>query len=157
MYKKKLKILGTIIAFIFCFVFYYLYSEFPCFLTSIFSPVNKDNWEYTKILFSSIIFSGVTQKITVFIKKIKINNICFSNFVGAISSIPIFIILFLLFYNLIKININIIFYLMFITIIIAEIISYIIMGKKDLKLENKTIFFVIFTYVIYLLVTYFLK
>lgn len=44
---------------------------------------------------------------------------------------------------------------MFITIVISQIIAYIIMNKRDLKLENITIFLVIIVYVIFTLLTYF--
>ena len=153
--KKLLKVLGIIIAFILCFVLHFLYKKILCFVTSIISPVNERIFEHMKILFSSTIFSGIIQKIIIMIKKEKINNICFSNFIGAISSIPIFLIMFLPIYLSIGENLIITIILMLITIIISEIISYKIMNKKDLKFENKTIFFVIIVYTLFGIFTYF--
>ncbi|MBQ9834248.1 MAG: hypothetical protein IJO33_03550 [Bacilli bacterium] len=153
MNKKKLKILGIILAFGLCFPLHFLYDKFPSFITSIFAPVNESVLEHMKILFGSIILSGVIQKIIVLAKKEKINNICFSNFVAAISSIPIFLIMFLPIYSIIGENMIITIIVMLIAIIIAEIISYIIMNKKDFKLEKITIIFVIFVYVIFMLLT----
>lgn len=45
--------------------------------------------------------------------------------------------------------------IMFITIAIAEIISYIIMTKRDFKLEQITIIFAISIYVIFTILTYY--
>ena len=72
---KVLKILGTIFAFILCFPLHYLYNYFPCFITSVVSPVNESIWEHMKILFTSILISGVIQKTYVIVSKIKFNNI----------------------------------------------------------------------------------
>jgi len=155
MNKKKLKIIGIIIAFLLCFPLHFLYDKFPNFFTSIFAPVNESIWEHMKILFGSIILSGIIQKIIVKINKIEINNFCFSNFVGAILSIPIFLIIFLPIYNTIGKNFIITIIIMLITIIISEIIAYKITEKKDLKLENKTILFIIIVYIIFTILTYF--
>lgn len=153
MNKKILKVIGTVCAFIFFFILYFLYDKFPNFITSILSKINNSIFQYTKILFGSIILSGVTQKIIMIVKKDKINNICLSNFIGALLSIFIFIIMSLPFYNTIN-NIYIII-IIFITIVLSQIISYVIMNKKDLKMENKTIFLVIIVYIIFTLLTYF--
>lgn len=155
MNKIKLKIIGLILAFLFCFPLHFLYDKFPCFFTSIFAPVNESIWEHMKIIFGSIILSGIIQKIIVIVKKEKINNICFSTFISAILAIPIYLILFLPFYYLIGHNMIITLILLFITLMIAEYISYKITEKKECKLENGTIFFVIITYCIFAILTYY--
>lgn len=155
MNKKKLKIIGVIIAFALCFPLHFLYDKFPSFLTSVFAPVNESIWEHMKILFGSILLSGVIQKIIIEIKKGKINNICFSNFIGALMSIPIFLIIFLPVYYIIGENFIVTIIIMLITIIISEIISYIIMNKRHFNLESKTIFFVIIVYIIFTILTYY--
>ena len=155
MNKIKLKIIGVIIAFGLCFPLHFLYEKFPNLITSIFAPVNESIWEHMKLLFGSLILSGVIQKIIASKTKIQINNICFSNFIGALSSIPIFLIIFLPIYHIIGENMPITIIIMLITIILAEIISYKLMNKKDLKLESKTIFFVALIYIIFTILTYF--
>ena len=152
---KKLKIIGIVLAFAFCFPLHFLYKIYPSFLTSIFLPVNESIWEHMKILFGSIILSGIIQKIIVTRKKIVINNICFSNFVSAISSIPIFLTIFLPIYKIIGENIIINIIIMLLAIIIAEIISYIIINKRDFNLEKITILFVIVIYIIFTILTYY--
>lgn len=155
MNKKILKIIGVIIAFILCFPFHFLYDKFPCFLTSIFAPVNESIWEHMKLLFGSIIVSGIIQKLIIIYRKGKVNNICFSNFIGALLSIPIFLILFLPIYFIIGENFILTISIMLLTIILSEIISYKIMNQKDFNMENKTIIFVIIIYSIFTLLTYF--
>jgi len=155
MSKKKLKIIGTIIACILPFPLHFIYRKIPSFITSIFLPVNESIWEHMKILFGSILISGIIQKIIVIIKKEKINNICFSNFIAAISSIPIFLILFLPVYYIIGENMIVTIIIMITSIIIAEILSYKIMNMSDYNLESKTILFVIIVYIIFGILTYF--
>ena len=151
----KLKILNIVIAFILCFPLHFIYEKMPNFIVSIVAPVNESIFEHMKILFTSIIIAGVIQKIIVKRKNLNINNVCFSNFVAALISIPIFLIMFLPIYNVIGENLPVNIILMLITIIIAEIISYLITKKDDLKLENKTIIFVIITYIIFAILTYY--
>lgn len=155
MNKKKLKILGVILAFILCFPLHFLYDLMPNFITSIFLPVNESIWEHMKILFGSIMISSVIQKIIVIKKDLDIKNICISNFTGAVLSIPIFLLIFVPIYNTIGENMPITIFLMFIVIAISQIISYIIINSKNLKLENVTIFLVIVVYIIFGLLTYF--
>ena len=155
MNKKTLKILGTIIAFAFCFALHFLYEKFPNFITSIFAPVNESIWEHMKILFGSIMLSSVVQKIIVIKTNSETKNICFSNFIGALCSIPIFLIIFLPIYSVIGKNMFITILIMLITLIISQIISYKIMNQKDYNLENKIIFFVALVYVIFAILTYF--
>ncbi len=155
MNKKKLKILGVLLAFILCFPLHFLYDLMPNFITSIFLPVNESIWEHMKILFGSIMISSVIQKIIVIKKDLDIKNICISNFTGAVLSIPIFLLIFVPIYNTIGENMPITIFLMFIVIVISQIISYIIINSKNLKLENVTIFLVIIVYIIFGLLTYF--
>lgn len=155
MSKKKLKVLGVVLAFLFCFPLHFLYDKFPNFITSIFAPVNESIWEHMKILFSSVLLAGVIQKIIVVKKKLDYDNICFSNFIGAISSIPIFLIMFLPIYSIIGENFPLTIFIMFISIVVAEIIAYIIMNKDNLHLENVTIILVIVVYTIFTILSYY--
>ena len=147
---KKLKILGVIMAFLLCFPLHFLYDKIPSFITSIISPVNESIWEHMKILFGSILFSGVIQKIIVKVKHLNYKNVCISNVIASISSIPIFLIFYLPIYSLIGEKI-----LMLITIIISQLITISIINmKKDLKLENASILFIIIIYIILTYLTY---
>lgn len=153
---KILKIFGIILAFFLCFPLHFLYDKLPCFITSIIAPVNESIWEHMKILFGSIIISGVVQKIIIKLKKENFKNVCISNYIAAITSIIIFLIIYLPIYNIIGEKLIITIIIMLITIIISEIISYyIIKRNKDLKLENVSILLVLFTYLLFGILTYF--
>ena len=153
---KKLKIIGTILAFIFCFLFHFLYDIIPSFITSIISPVNESIAEHMKILFNGIMLSGIIQKIIVIKNKNNYKNICISNFIAAISSIFIFLIIYLPIYNTIGENLPITLIIMLLVIIISQLITIkIIKLKKDLKMEKASIILVIITYFIFYLLTYY--
>ena len=151
---KKIKVIGTLIAITLTFPLHFLYEKAPNIITSIIAPINESIFEHMKILFTSILISGIMQKIYIKYKKLNINNVCFSNFIAALSSIFIFLIIFLPYYFLFNKNLIITIIMMIIAIILSEIISYKIMLKKDLKLENKTILFAIITYAIFGYLTY---
>ena len=153
----RLKIIGAIMASLVSLPLMFLYKKFPNFFTSIFSPVNNSLWEHSKVIFGSILIGGITQKIIVLIKKVPVNNICFSTFISAIIAIPIYIILASILFslfgerNVIKILVT------FIAILIAELISYFMMKQPEFKLENYTIIFAIIAYIIFTFITYFRK
>lgn len=153
---KKLKIFGIVIAFALTFPLHFLYDKLPCFFTSIFAPVNESIWEHMKIIFGSILLSGVIQKIIVIKMKLGFKNVCISNFIAAITAIPIFLIIYLPIYYVFGENFIITIILLFIVIVISQIITYyIITRKKDIKLENFTFLLVILTYIVFTLLTYF--
>lgn len=152
---KYLKLLGVIVAFLLCFVLHFLYDLVPCFITSVFSPVNESIAEHMKILFGGILFSGVIQKIIVKVKRLPYKNICISNVVAALLSIPIFLIIYMPIYNAIGENFPITIFLMLMVIIISQIITiFIIRINKDLKMENLAILLVIIIYMVFTVLTY---
>lgn len=152
---KKLKILGVILSFILAFPLHFMYDKFPSFITSIFFPVNESIAEHMKIIFGSILISGVIQKIIVIKKNLGYKNICISNIISGLLSIPIFLIMFLPVYSIIGENFPITIIIMLITFIISQIITIYIINKKDLKQENMAILYAIIIYVIFGLLTYF--
>lgn len=152
---KVLKLIGVIVAFLLCFPLHFLYDKIPCFITSIIAPVNESIAEHMKILFGSILISGVIQKIIVKVKHLRYKNICISNVVAAFLSIPIFLVIYLPIYNSFGEYLPLTIFLMLLAIIISQIISIFIINKKDLKMENLSIVLVIIIYIIFGLLTYF--
>lgn len=152
---KKLKFLGVIIAFLLAFPLHFLYDKIPCFLTSIIAPVNESIFEHMKIIFGSILISGVVQKIIVKIKKLPYKNICISNIISGVLSIFIFLIIYLPIYNISKENFIITILIMLITFIISQIITIYIVNKKDMKLENVAIILAIIIYTLFAILTFF--
>ncbi|MBQ6495047.1 MAG: hypothetical protein IJI49_03500 [Bacilli bacterium] len=127
----------------------------PNIITSIIAPVNESIWEHLKILFTGILISGVIQKIIVIKNKLDISNVCISNFIGAFLSMPIFLIIYVPIYNAIGKKFGLTIFVMFLVIVIAELISYYIMNKKDLYLENYAILFTVMVYIVFLILTYY--
>ena len=152
---KKLKILGVIIAFLIAFPLHFLYDKFPSLLTSIIAPVNESIFEHMKIIFGSILFSGIIQKIIVIKKDLKYNNICISNVISGLLSIFIFLAIFLPVYLVIGENFVVTIIIMFITFIISQLITIYIINKKNMKLENVAIILTILVYIIFGVLTYF--
>lgn len=150
----KLKIFITVLAFILCFPLHFIYEKIPCFLISVIAPVNESIAEHMKLLFTSIIVAGTIEKIIVKRKQLDINNVLFSNFVAALTSIPIFLVMFIPVYSLIGENLPVNIILMLIAIIISEFISYTITKKNNLNLEKKTIIYIIIIYIIFTVLTY---
>lgn len=152
---STIKKISVFLIFGLSFLTHFLYDLFPNTLFSIFFPVNESIWEHMKLLFGSIIITGVIQKIYLIIKKEEIKNICFSNFIGACLSIPIYLIIFLPLYSIIGESMALAISVMLISIILAEYISYKLTFAKDFKLEKLTILFVIITYVLFTLLSYY--
>lgn len=147
---KKSRILSTIIIFIMCFIFHFVYELLPCTLTSIFFPVNESIWEHIKLIYTSIIFYGFIDYIILKKKNIKFNNLPSALFISAISMIPIFLILYLPFYFTIGpiFIINII--VMLIVIIISQIIEYYILKTKtNDKLNFISLLLIMLSFVIF--------
>ena len=152
---KYLKLLGVIMAFLLCFLIHFLYDLAPSFITSVIAPVNESIAEHMKILFGSILFSGVIQKIIVKVKHLPYKNVCISNVVASLLSIPIFLIIYMPIYNAIGENFLLTIFLMLLVIIISQIITiFIINIKKDLHMENASILFVIIIYMVFAVLTY---
>ena len=153
---KSLKILGVIIAFILCFPLHFFYDKLPCFITSIIAPVNESIFEHMKIIFGSILISGVIQKIIVKVKRLPYKNVCISNVIASISSVFIFLILYLPIYYTIGENFPVTIFIMLLVIIISQIITiFIINYKKNLKMENISILLVLVIYTIFGILTYY--
>ena len=152
---RNLKLLGVIMAFLLCFLLHFLYDLAPCFITSVIAPVNESIAEHMKILFGGILFSGVIQKIIVKVKHLPYKNVCISNVVASLLSIPIFLVIYMPIYNAIGENLLLTIFLMLLVIIISQIITiFIINIKTDLHMENLAILFVIIIYMVFAVLTY---
>lgn len=152
---KRLKIIGAIGCFLLAFLTHFLYDWFPNVIFSIFFPVNESIWEHMKMLFTTILLYEFIEYIILKIKNIKVNNFLISSFISAILSIPIYLIMFLPIYYKIGENMIITLIIMLITIIIVEIIHYKIIIIKNLHLDILAFIFIIITYIIMGILTYY--
>ena len=153
---KKTKLLIIIVTFLISFPIHFIHDKFPCFLTSIIAPVNESVWEHMKIIYTSIIISSIIEAIIY--KKKNINN---NNFIISIPlSAIIGIIFYLTIYSIIDLFIPHNFYiaiiLMLITYLISNMISYILLNKKEIPNQKKTgILLILISYIIFTHLTYY--
>ncbi|MFI3307202.1 MAG: DUF6512 family protein [Mycoplasmatota bacterium] len=152
---KKITIISVIGIFLLNFLFHNLYEFCPCYISSIFFPINESIFEHMKMLFSSIIFFSLIKYFLIKINKININNFITSVFLEGILIIPIYLLMFLPLYYTLGHNMFITISLMLISIILAEVISYFILTKKEIKYLNFiSLILIILTYILFAYLTY---
>lgn len=152
---KLNKIIATVAIFLLCFIIHFAYNLFPNPVSAIFFPVNESIWEHMKMLYTSIIIYGLIDYLIMQKFHIKFSNFFMSLFISGVSSIPIFLILYLSFYYKIgpKMFLNIL--ILFIAIAISQIISFYILKRNDIKNSNIiSILLIIITFVIFGYLTY---
>lgn len=148
-YKKIL--LNTIIIFILCSIFHFAYDLFPCFLTSLFFPVNESIFEHLKMIFTSTcVFSFVSN----FFYKDK--NILFKAYLRSMACIIILLMLYLPINYLIGEKMIVTLIILFISIFLSEMICSKISTKKDYPFVNKvSLILLILNFVIFAICTYY--
>lgn len=153
---KWIKGVSVVIIFLLCFPFHFMYEWFPNTLFSIFFPVNESIFEHMKMLFTAIIVCGLIEYFVLKFFYQKRNNFLVSLFVSAISSIPIFLIIYLPFYYLLGENMPLNLIVLFISIIISQLIGYYLLNSKDFKnLGVVSVLGIILVYIVLGLLTYY--
>jgi len=152
---KKIKFLSFFIIFSMSFLSHFMYDWIPNTFISFFFPVNESIWEHMKILYTSIIISGIIEFILLKFFKIDFNNFMFQLFLEAYLSIIIYLIIYLPVYFLIGENLIFSISLMALVYIIVIVISYYIMcASKFLYLNEISFIFLILGYLIFIYFTY---
>ena len=152
---KKVKTIDCFLIFALCFLFHFCYELLPNPVFAILFPVNESIWEHMKLIYSSIIFSCLIDYILLNKNQIKINNLFTSAFVSSVSSIIVYLLIFLPLYNLIGENIIISISLLFIVIIFSQYISYLIMKQENNNILNIfSIVLIIMGYIVFGYLTY---
>ncbi len=153
---KKIKIVGTIAIFLLAFLYHFLYNWLPNPIFSILFPVNESIWEHMKLLYTGILSWGVIEIIILKKNNIKYNNYIYQLFITAITSIPIYLIIYLPIYNKIGEKLIISIIILFIVIALEQILSYYLLIKKqDKNILNKiSLSLIILFYMVLLNLTY---
>ncbi|MGM9881786.1 MAG: DUF6512 family protein [Bacilli bacterium] len=133
---KKIKIVAVIGIFLISFLSHFAYQIFPNIIFSFLFPVNESIWEHMKILFTSILLYGIVDYILLKKNKIKFNNFPFQLYFTAISSIPIYLVIYIPLYKFLGESLFISITLMLIVYIIEEYISYNILKEKEYHILN---------------------
>lgn len=152
---KKMIIINTIVMFILSFGVHFGYTLLPNNVIAIFFPVNESIWEHMKMIYTTVLFSGIIELIIMKKNNIEYNNFLLVTYLKSILIIPIYLILFLpLFYNIGE-NMIVAILTMLISMIVINIIGYYLLQTNNITNQNIiSIFLIIFTYIIMGLLTF---
>lgn len=151
---KKSRVIAFFGTIVLAFIFHFAYDMLPNFIFSIFFPVNESIWEHMKMIYSAIIFYGI---IDYFLNKkynIGYNNFFMNLFICSVSSIIIYLAIFLPLYYSIGESMFISIGLMVLVFGIVYFISYYILRSDDIGCKYLWISFIILGYVIFTYLTY---
>ena len=145
---KKI-IINSILIFIVCSIFHFIYDLIPSFLTAIFFPVNESIWEHLKLIFTSCVFYTLISNLYY-----KDKNVFLLGYLRGMLTIIILLILYLplrkLFGEIIYITLSV----LFISILISEIIVNKILKKHYNTLNIISVFLIIINFIIFTYLTY---
>ena len=150
---KKLKII--VIIFILTFIFHFLYDLIPNNFTAIFFPVNESIWEHMKLLYTPIILTSLFDYFMATKNKIELNNFFTSIFISSISSIILYLVIYMPIHNTFGHNATFAIILLFIIICFSQYISYLVLTKKNYqKLNIISIVLIIIGFIVFGYLTY---
>ena len=153
---KKIKIFIIILEFVLSFPIHFIHDKFPCFLTSIFFPVNESIWEHMKIIYTSIVLASIIEYFIYKRKNISTNNFIISIPISAIFGIIFYLVIYSIISLFVPHNFFIAIGLMFITYIFSNIVSYFILNKKEIPNQKELgISLILISYIIFTHLTYY--
>lgn len=153
---KKVKLIAIIGIFLLSFPAHFLYQLFPNFLISIFFPVNESIFEHMKIIFTATCLYGIIDYTLLKKNNIRFHNFPFQLFFTSFISIPIYLAIYLPINYFIKENLFISIFLLLITYIISQIISYQLLTSQPIPhLNSLAIPFIIIVYILFGILTYY--
>lgn len=136
MNNKKVLFIETITIFLSMFLFHNIYNWFPNFLTASFFPVNESLFEHLKLMFTTQIIISLIIYLILKLKKIKFSNYLLGLLVSTIVTISLFFLIYLPIYNRFGQNLFLTMSIYLITLIIGNIIFYLISKRKHEFLLN---------------------
>ena len=153
---KKIKFIGAIVIFLLTVLYHFLYDWLPNPVFSVFFPVNESIWEHMKLLYSGIFTWGVIEYFIFRKKNISYRNFFSTLFLEMVTSIMVYLIMYLPLYNVFGENMVISIGLLIIVIILEEIFSYYLLSysKENKILDRISILFVVLGFVVFLCFTY---
>lgn len=153
---KKIKIFIIILEFVLSFPIHFIHDKFPCFLTSIFFPVNESIWEHMKIIYTSIVLASIIEYFIYKKKNIPTNNFIISIPISAVVGIVFYLVIYLIIDIFIPHNFFVAIVIMFITYIFFNIVSYFILNKKEIPNQKELgISLILISYIIFTHLTYY--
>lgn len=142
-------IINTILIFIICSIFHFIYDLVPNFVTSIFFPVNESIWEHLKLIFTaSIVYTLISNLYY------KYNNKFLISYLRGMFTIIILLIIYLPLRKLFGEIMFLTLIILFISILISEIIVNKLIKKDYSILNTISIFLIIINFIIFTYLTY---
>lgn len=136
MNNKKVLFIETITIFLSMFLFHNIYNWFPNFLTASFFPVNESLFEHLKLMFITQTLISLIIYLILKLKKIKFSNYLLGLLISTIVTISLFFLIYLPIYNRFGQNLFLTMSIYLITLIIGNIIFYLISKRKHEFLLN---------------------
>lgn len=133
---KKIKTYGAITWIILTFVSHFMYDLFPNNIIASFFPINESVWEHMKLFVTPAIIVFILEMIYMKKNRITIQNNYLSLLIEIMSSAGLFLTIFLPFYYRFKHNLLITLIMMFISIIVAKYLGYIVTSEKNELILN---------------------
>ena len=118
------------------FLFHNIYNWFPNFLTASFFPVNESLFEHLKLMFTTQIIISLIIYLILKLKGIKFSNYLIGLLISTIVTISLFFLIYLPIYNRFGENLFLTMSIYLITLIIGNIIFYLISKRKHNYILN---------------------
>ena len=118
------------------FISHFMYDFFPNNIIASFFPINESIWEHMKLFVTPAIITFAFEMIYMKIKKICIQNNYLSLLIEIMSSTGLFLTIFLPYYYRFPHNLFITLIMMFISIIIAKYLGFIVVSEKNELIPN---------------------
>lgn len=153
---KRIKFIGVVVIFLLTILYHFLYHWLPNPVFSVFFPVNESIWEHMKLLYSGIFTWGVIEYFILRKKGISYRNFFSTLFLEMVTSIMIYLIMYLPLYNVFGENMVISIGLLIVVIILEEVFSYYLFSysKENRILNRISILFIVLGFVVFLCFTY---
>lgn len=152
MNKKILTTISIFFIFLIGFIIHNLYELLPNIVTLIISPVNESVFEHMKMIFTSYIVWIILKYIILSKVNIKENSFLFKELLTALFNIFLFLLIYWPIFNKFGENLFVTLTIYLITIIISQILNYVIEFKKDSNVLNIMSLIIIIS--IYIITTY---
>ena len=152
---KKVKIYYVIFLFVISFLWHFIYTWCPTFITSLFFPVNESIWEHMKIIYGTIVFGSIMEKYLLKKYNVIYHNFNIEIFVKSFLGVILYLSIYIPLYQLFGENIIVSILLMLIIYIIMEIIGTKILKYEELYIEYLPIVLIILGYILFFILTYY--
>ena len=133
---KRIKIGSAIIWAVLTFISHFMYDIFPNNLVGSFFPINESIWEHMKLFVTPAIITFTFEMIYMKIKRVCIQNNYLSLLIEIMSSIGVFLTIFLPYYYRFEHNLFTTLIMMFIAIGIAKYLGFIVVSEKNELIPN---------------------